>query len=94
LDAAECPQRPECVLKVRRAVDEDAALRDRLLHRRLDLVDVQQVGCFVDVVDDVVNGAREAVDVLAVEGCDVLRVEQLERLARVAIALRLEFFDA
>ena len=76
-----------------RGGDEELALANGLRRRRLDLVDAEQLGGLVDVVDDVVDRGREPVDVLAVERRDVLRVQELDDLARDAVALVLELLD-
>jgi hypothetical protein len=46
---------------------EDPRLLDGLTGRRLDAVELEQVGRLLDVVDDVVDRRREREDVLAVE---------------------------
>ena len=71
-------------------LDDHAALLDRLLHSRLDLVEAEQVGRVLDVIDDVVDHLREPVDVLPVERGDVLRVEQDDDLPGQLVALILE----
>ena len=69
--------------------DDDRALLDRVARRHLDAVQAEQVGRLLEVVDDVVDLGRELVDVLAVEGRQVLRVEQGDQVARDLVALRL-----
>ena len=57
--------------------------------RQLDPVEAEEVGGLLEVVDDVVDLGRELEDVLAVEGRDVLRVEERDQLARDRVAVRL-----
>ena len=63
------------------------ALLDRLAGRRLDAVELEQVGRLLDVVDDVVDRRRELEDVLAVERRHVLGVQELDEVARDPVAL-------
>src|SRR5213592_324360 len=76
-----------------RDLDEHLALLERGIEPRLDLVETEQVGRLVHVVDDVVDRLRQVVDVLAVEGGYVLSVEQLEGLARQLVPAGLERLD-
>ena len=87
LDVLARPQIGEGARQVLDGGDEDAALLERLLRRRLHAVELEQVAGLVDVVDDVVDRARQLVDVLAVERRDVLRVQELDQLVRQPIAL-------
>src|SRR6476619_6263395 len=57
--------------------DEDPGQLLCLLHRRLDLVEAEEVRRLLGVVHDVVHLGREAVDVLAVDRGDEGRVEPL-----------------
>ncbi len=66
---------------------EDARLLDGLAGRRLDAVELEQVGRLLDVVDDVVDRSREREDVLAVERRDVLGVQEPDEVARDPVAL-------
>ena len=75
------------------AADEDVGERQRLLHRRLDLVEAEEVGRLLDVVDDVVDLRREAVDVLAVERGHEGRVEALDDVVGDPVALLLGLED-
>src|SRR3954471_20906157 len=61
----------------------------RLLERRLDLVEAEVVGDLFRVVDDVVQGARQRVDVLAVDRRDEHLVEAADDVVRDAVALLL-----
>ena len=74
-------------------LDEHPALLESGVEPRLDLVQAEEVRGLVHVVDDVIDHLRQVVDVLAVEGSDVLRVEQLERLAGELVATGLERLD-
>ena len=87
LDAVEALQLGERRRQVLGGADEDAALLDRLARRRLDAVELEQVGGLVHVVDDVVDARGELVDVLAVERGDVLRVQELDQVVRDRVAL-------
>src|SRR5919199_456611 len=68
---------------------EHAGERLRLLHRRLDPVQREEVGDLLRVVHDVVQRAREGVDVLPVERGDERLVEALDDVVRDAVALLL-----
>ena len=61
--------------------------------QRLDAVEAEQVRCLLEVVDDIVDLGRELVDVLAVEWRQVLRVEELDQVARDLIARGFGRFD-
>ena len=65
---------------------DDRALLHRVLRRQLDAVEAEQVGCLLEVVDDVVDLGREEVDVLAVERGQVLGVEERDQLAHDRVA--------
>ena len=52
-----------------------------MARRHLDAVEAEQVGRLLEVVDDVVDLGRELVDVLAVEGREVLGVQEGDQLA-------------
>ena len=56
------------------------ALLDRVARRHLHPVQPEQVGRFLEVVDDVVDLGRQLVDVLAVEGRHVLGVQEGDQL--------------
>ena len=71
------------------AEHEDVGHLQRLLHRRLDPVEAHEVGGLLDVVDDVVELGREAVDVLSVERRDEGRVEPLDQGVGDPVALLL-----
>ena len=60
-----------------------------LLHRRLDLVEAEEVGDLLDVVDDVVERGGERVDVLAVDRRDERLVQAVDDVVRDAVALLL-----
>src|SRR6266508_4236959 len=72
---------------------EDPALLEGLLGRRFDPVQVEEFARLLDVVDDVVGGCRELVDVLAVERRHVLRVQQLDDVAGDAVPGVLDFLE-
>src|SRR4029453_16447141 len=72
---------------------EHPALLERGVEPRLDLVQAEEVRCLVHVIDDVIDRLRQVVDVLPVEGSDVLRVEQLQGLAREIVAAGFERLD-
>src|SRR4051795_10962875 len=61
----------------------------RLLERGLDLVEAEVVGDLFRVVDDVVEGARQRVDVLAVDRSDEHLVEAADDVVGDAVALLL-----
>ena len=60
---------------------------------QLDPVEAEQVRGLLDVIDDVVDLDREHVDVVAVERGQVLRVEELDQVARDAVASGLRGLD-
>src|SRR5437660_1456866 len=92
--AAKVAQHAERPLQLRGRLDQNPALIERLLHRRLNPVEVEQIRGLLDVVDDVVDGLRQVIDVLAVEGRHVLGVEELEDIGGQTVALVLELLDA
>ena len=61
----------------------------RLLHRRLDLVEAEEVGDLLDVVDDVVERGGQLVDVLAVDRGDERLVEPPDDVVRDPVAVLL-----
>ena len=69
--------------------DQDLGQGPRLLHRRLDLVEPEEVGGLLGEVDDVVHLGREAVDVLAVDRGDEGLVEPLDDVVGDPVALLL-----
>ena len=73
--------------------DQHLGERLRLLHRRLDLVEAEEVAGLLDVVDDVVDLGRQAVDVLAVERRDEGRVEAPDDVVGDPVALLLGLED-
>src|SRR5829696_8156689 len=77
-------------------LDENGGQILCLRHRRLDLVEGEEVGGLLGEVDDVVHLRREAVDVLAVDRRDEGRVEALDDFVGdfVALLLGLEDFEA
>ena len=66
---------------------------DRLIHRRLDLVEAEVVRDLLDVVDDVIERRRKREDVLAVDRRHERVVEAIEDLMGDAIALVLAVAD-
>ena len=64
-----------------------------LRHRRLDLVEAEEVGRLLGEVDDVVHLRRQAVDVLAVDRRDEGRVEALDDVVGDPVALLLGLED-
>jgi hypothetical protein len=90
LDSAKLAKLGEGAGEVLGHLGEHAALLDGLLHSRLDLVEAKEVGRVLDVIDEVVDHLREPVDVLPVEGRDVLGVEQGDDLPGQLVALVLE----
>ena len=64
-----------------------------MLRRQVDPVEAEQVGGLLELVDHVVDLDREHEDVVAVEGRQVLGVEELDEIARDPVALRLGGFD-
>src|SRR5215217_444992 len=72
-----------------RGLVQDARQLLRLLHRRLDPVQREEVGDLLDEVDDVVHPGGERVDVLAVDRGDERRVEALDDVVRDPVALLL-----
>src|ERR671936_828966 len=75
------------------AAKDDVRLFLRLRPDLLDAV-TGDVACrLVDVVADVVDRAREVVDVVAVERRDERAVEQIDELARDTVSLVLEVLD-
>ena len=65
----------------------------RLLHRRLDAVEAEEVGDLLGVVDDVVERRGEREDVLAVDRRHERRVEALDDVVRDPVALLLADHD-
>ena len=76
-------------MRAARSADDDRALLHGVARGQLDPVEAEEVGGLLQVVDDVVDLGRELEDVLAVEGRDVLRVEERDQLARDRVAVRL-----
>ena len=68
--------------------DQDLGQRHGLLHRRLDLVEAEEVGGLLGEVDDVVHLGRQPVDVLAVDRRDEGRVEAFDDVVGDPVALR------
>ena len=68
---------------------QDARQPDRLIHRRLDPVEPEEVGDLLDEVDDVIQRRREGDDVLAVERRHERRVQPLDDVVGDAVALLL-----
>ena len=75
------------------SIDEHFSQIQRLLHRRLDLVEVEEVGHLLRVVDDIVELRRQPVDVLAIEGRDEGRVQALDDVVGDPVALLLSEQD-
>src|SRR5439155_5551916 len=73
--------------------DEQTALLERVLRRPLDAVEAEELARVLDRVDHVVDRTGEREEVVAVEGRDVLRVDQADQFARHAVALVLELLD-
>src|SRR3954452_18318431 len=73
--------------------DEHPGQLLRLLHRRLDLVEAEEVRRLLRVIDDVVHLGREAVDVLAVDRGDEGRVESLDDVVGDPVPLLLGVED-
>ena len=73
--------------------DQHLGQRLRLRHRRLDLVEAEEVGGLLGEVDDVVHLGRQAVDVLAVDRRDEGRVEPLDDVVGDPVALLLGLED-
>ena len=69
--------------------DDDRALLHGVARGKLDAVQAEEIRGLLQVVDHVVDLGRELEDVLAVEGRDVLRVEERDQLARDCVAVRL-----
>src|SRR3954454_24144601 len=69
--------------------DEDFRQRRRLLHRRLDLVEAEEVGGLLGEVDDVVHPGRQGVDVLAVDRRHEGRIEAADDVVGDPVALLL-----
>ena len=72
---------------------EDLGQLDRLIHRRLDLVEAEIVCDLLDVVGNVVERRGEREDVLAVDRRDERVVQAVEDLVRDAVALVLTVAD-
>ena len=72
---------------------EHARQTDRLVHRRLDLVEAEIVGDLFGVVDDVVERRGEREDVLAINRRDERVVEAIDDVVRDPIALVLAVED-
>src|SRR4051812_37096843 len=83
------PQARHRVVDLARRVAQHARHALRLLHRRLDPVEPEEVRDLLDVVDDVVQRRGELDDVLAVEGRDEGLVEPLDDVVGDAVALLL-----
>ena len=77
------------LLTSRHGLVEDPRQLLRLLHRRLDPVEPEEVGDLLDEVDDVVERRGERVDVLAVDRRDERRVQALDDVVRDPVALLL-----
>ncbi len=75
------------------ALHQDVGHFLRLLHRRLDPVQPQEIGDLLDVVDDVVELGGEVVDVLAVERGDERRLHSLDDVVGDPVALLLGLED-
>ena len=88
-------QRMTIIGSIPRSNSEATASREmlRLLHRRLDPVQREEVRDLLDEVDDVVHAGREREDVLAVDRRDERRVEALDDVVRDAVALLLAHDD-
>ena len=69
--------------------DDDPALLDRVPRRHLHAIQTEEVRCLLEVVDDVVDLGREEEDVVAVEGGDVLRVEERDQITSYLVTSRL-----
>ena len=72
---------------------EHAGQLDRLVHRRLDLVQAEVVGDLLGVVDDVVERRGEREDVLAVDRRHERVVEPIDDVVRDPVALVLAVED-
>src|SRR4051794_33938391 len=72
---------------------QDARHLGRLVHRRLDPVQRQEVGRLLDEVDDVIERGRQGVDVLAFDRRDERRVQPLDDVVGDPVALLLAHDD-
>src|SRR4051812_44260076 len=77
-DVAERPQPLDRVVHLAARLVQDPRQLLRLVHRRLDPVELEVVRDLLDVVDDVVQRRREVEDVLALERRDEGLVEALD----------------
>ena len=86
LETLEAAQVRERLLELLALLDDDRSLLDRDGRRRLDAVQDERVRRLLDVVEDVVEGADQAVDVLAVERGDERRLEPAPDLVADLVA--------
>src|SRR4051794_2616833 len=89
VDVAQGTQPRDRVADRPRGLRQDGRHPLRLLHRRLDAVQPEEVGDLLDVVDDVIHVRGEGDDVLAVEGRHERLVQPLDDVVRDAVALLL-----
>ena len=68
---------------------QDLRQSARLLHRRLDLVEAEEVGSLLGEVDDVVHLGREPVDVFAIDRGDEGLIEPLDDVVGDPVTLLL-----
>ena len=68
---------------------QDLGQLDRLVHRRLDAVEAEEVGDLLGEVQDVVEARRQREDVLAVDRRDERRVELVDDVVGDPVALLL-----
>ena len=74
-------------------LDDDLAHGDAPIRGRLDLVQEKPIGDRVDEIEDVVEAARERIDVLAVDGRDKRGIEPPHHLVGDRVARVLEVSD-
>ena len=92
-DVLEAAQPRDRLGDLRRCLLEHPRQADRLVHRRLDLVQAEVVGDLLGVVDDVVERRGEREDVLAVDRRDERVVEAIDDVVGDPVALVLAVED-
>src|SRR3954471_9567921 len=92
-DVPERAQPRDRVVHLAARLVEDPCQLLRLVHRRLDPVELEVVRDLLDVVDDVVERRSEVEDVLALDRRDERRVEALDDVVRDPVALLLADHD-
>src|SRR3990170_3996280 len=90
LQALEAAQLGERLVDQLALLDDDTGLFDRLRGRPIDVVEDERVGRLLDEVEDVVEAADQAVDILAVEGRHKGGVEALADGVADLVALVLD----